>query len=97
MKATVALLESCSASSAGKNADVEAALKGDHVRLVFAKPIEVRVGGDKIEVSELVLTQPLATGVFWLRSKNKVLRHTKYEFAKQAPFAAWRKEAKSAD
>ena len=75
----------------GTIADLAAARKGDHVRFVFAKPLEV--AGGKLEVSEIVLTHPLSTGVFWLRSGNKVLRHTKFEFEKQAPFEAWRKTA----
>src|SRR4051812_10260146 len=67
VRATTALLESCHDRSEGTAADLKKAQEGDHVRLVFAKPIAVVVGGEKLEATELVFTQPLNTGVFWLR------------------------------
>jgi hypothetical protein len=99
VKATVALLESCTSSAQDSNlytvADVQKALRGDHVRLEFARPITVRVGGGRFEVSELVFTQPLNTGVFWLRSGDKVVRCSKYRVEKEKPFLAWRNEARA--
>jgi hypothetical protein len=101
VKATIGLLESCHAISDGTiaytAADLKKAQQGDHVRLVFTKPITVTVLGNKIKVLELVFTQPLNTGVFWLRSGDKVVRCTKYEFEKQRRFEAWRNEAQPAD
>ena len=101
VKATVALLESCHSASDGTiaytAADLKKAQQGDHVRLVFAKPITVTVLGAKIKVSELVFTQPLNTGVFWLRSGDRVMRCSKYEFEKQRRFEAWRNMAQPAD
>src|SRR5947209_2227204 len=64
-KATVALLESCHSLGEGTAADLMNAQAGDHVRLVFARPVAVTVLGKKMQVSELLLTQPLNTGVFW--------------------------------
>jgi hypothetical protein len=95
---TLALLESCSTQrEEGTAADFEAALKGDHFRLVFAEPREVEVGNGKVRVSEIVLTLPLSTGVFWLRSENKVLRASKFRPEKVAPFRAWLGKARSAE
>ena len=64
---------------------------------VFGKPIAVTVLGNKFEVSELVFTQPLNTGVFWLRAGDKVVRCTKYEVEKEKDFVAWRNEARGAE
>ena len=97
VKATIALLESCHDRSEGTAADLKKSQEGDHVRLVFAKPIAVVVGGEKLEVAELVFTQPLNTGVFWLRVGDKVVRCTKYRFEKEKDFMAWRNEAKVAE
>ncbi|HEY1192489.1 MAG TPA: hypothetical protein VGE74_33000 [Gemmata sp.] len=96
VKATIALLESCHDSGTGTAADLKKAQAADHVRLVFAKPIAVTILGDKLEVSELVLTQPLNTGVFWLRCGDKVIRCTKYQVAKEKDFIGWRNEARAA-
>ena len=87
VKATVAVLESCSSSDAEgyTAADLKKALLGDHVRLVFAKPVTVMVLHDKLEVSEVVY----AAGVFWLRCGDKVVRTSKYRFEKWKPFEAW--------
>jgi hypothetical protein len=101
VKATVGLLESCHSASDGTiaytAADLKKAQQGDHVRLVFAKPITVTVLEAKVPVSELVFTQPLNTGVFWLRSWDTVMRCSKFEFKKQRPFEEWRNTAQSAD
>lgn len=97
VKATVALLESCCSISDGTinytAADVKKALEGDYVRLAFTKPITVTILSDKYEVSELVFTQPLSTGVFWLRCGTRFVRATKYEPRKERRFVAWRNEA----
>jgi hypothetical protein len=101
VKATIALLESCHSISDGTIAytvaDVKNARQGDHVRLVFAKPVTVTVLRNKLKVSELVFTQPLNTGVFWLRCGNQVVRCTKYEYQKEKRFVAWRRQARAAD
>jgi hypothetical protein len=96
VKATIALLESCHYKGTGTAVDLIKAQEGDHVQLVFAKPIAVRVLDEKLEVSELVFTQPLNTGVFWLRSRDKVICCSKYEFEKEKAFVAWRNESKVA-
>jgi predicted metalloprotease with PDZ domain len=99
VKATISLLESCH-SVDGETytvADMKKAQHGDYVRFVFAKPITVTVLDKKIHVSELVFTQPLNTGVFWLRSGNKVVRCAKYESQKERRFEAWRRQAQPAD
>jgi hypothetical protein len=93
-RATVALLESCHSMSEGTAADLKKAQEGDHVRLVFAMPVAVTVLGRRMAVSELVLTQPLNTGVFWLRVGNKVVRCTKYEVQKEQDFVTWRRQAR---
>ena len=99
VKATLTMLESCHSldDETPTEADLKKARQGDHVRLVFARPVTVTVLGEKITVTELVLTQPLNTGVFWLRSVNKVVRCSKYEFKKTRAFEAWRGEARLAD
>jgi hypothetical protein len=97
VKATIGLLESCHDESLYDAEELKKAEKGDHVRLVFAKPITVTVLNDNVEFSELVLSLPLNTGVFWLRSGDKVRRYSKYEFQKEKPFVAWLSEAEPAD
>ena len=66
-KATVALLESCHSLDDGSNCytieDLEKARKGDHVRLVFAKPISVRVVNEEVEVSEHDILRGAALGL----------------------------------
>src|SRR5258708_4247287 len=90
VKATITLLESCHSINDGTipytDADLKNAQQGDHVRLVFAKPFKVFDG--KVEVSELVFTQPMNTAVFWLRSGEKVGRYTKFEYQKGRAFEA---------
>ena len=59
LKATIGAIESCHSTDwAGKKppglADLDAARKGDHVRLVLCKPITVTVTNDAVEVSEIV-------------------------------------------
>lgn len=94
VKATTALLESGHDRSDGTLADLKKAQEGDHIRLLFAKPVTVTVGREKLEMTELVLTQPLHTGVFWLRVGDKIVRCTKYKFEKEQDFVTWRNEAK---
>jgi hypothetical protein len=53
--------------------------------------------GEKLCVSELVLTQPLNTGVFWLRAGDRVVRCTEDEPAKERDFVAWRNQARVAE
>lgn len=97
VKATVALLESCCSRSEGTAAELKNAQTGDHVRLVFTKPVSVTVLGERLDVSELVFTQPLNTGVFWLRTGDKVARCSKYGYEKQKDFVAWRDQARAAE
>ena len=99
VNATIALLESCSSLDADTltTADLKKAQQGDHIRLVFAKPVGFTVLGKKFEVSELVFTQPSNTGVFWLQAGDKVVRCTKFEFQKERLFNAWREQAQAAD
>lgn len=97
VKATVVLLESCCSESVYNAAEFKKAEQGDHVRLMFAKPIAVTVMNEKVEVSELVVRLPLNTGVFWLRSGNKVRRYSKYEFRKAKAFVAWLRKTQPAD
>lgn len=99
VQAAVGLLESCHDAAMDPKlitvADLEKAREGDHIRLVFPKPIKVIVIGKPFEMSELVLTQPLNTGVFWIRVQgDRVVRCTKYEFQKEEPFREWRGQAK---
>jgi hypothetical protein len=94
VKATTALLESCCSKSDGSDAELKKAREGNHVRLVFLRPIKVTVLDEKLDVSELVFTQPLNTGVFWLRAANGVVRCSKYRFEKEKDFVNWRNEAR---
>lgn len=59
--------------------------------------LAVTVLGKKYEVSELVFTRPLNTGVIWFRSGNNVVRCAKYEHDRTKPFAAWRDSARAGD
>jgi hypothetical protein len=97
VKATVGLLKSCHDKSLYQADEFKKALQGDHVRLVFAKPITARLVNEKIEFSELVFRLPTNTGVFWVRSGEKWRRYSKYEFQKEEPFRAWLREAQPAD
>jgi hypothetical protein len=97
VRATVGLLESCHSESLYQADELKQAKQGDHIRLVFAKPITVRVNNEEIEFSELVFRLPTNTGVFWLRSGDKWRRYSKYEPQKEKPFLAWLREAQPAD
>lgn len=97
VKATVGLLESCHSESLYQADELKRALQGDHIRLVFAKPITVRVNNEQIGFSELVFRLPMNTGVFWVRTGDRWRRYSKYEFKKEKPFAAWLREAQPAD
>ena len=98
-KATIELLESCHDldDETPALADLKKARQGDHVRLVFAKPIAVTVLGKTFEVSELIFTQPLNTGVFWLRGGRRLVRCTKFEPQKEPSFITWLEQAKIKD
>lgn len=96
VRAAVGLLESCSDESLYDADEHKKAMQGDHIRLVFAKPITVTVMRAKIEVSELVFRRPLNTGVFWVRTGDKWQRFAKYQFEKEKPFAEWLQQAKLA-
>jgi hypothetical protein len=89
VKAFVGVLESCSDMSDGTVQytadDLKKARKGDHVSLVFAKPLAVTVLGKRLEVSEAVF----ANGVFWLLCGKEVVRCTKYEYDKMERFQEW--------
>jgi hypothetical protein len=101
VKATTALLESCHDCSDNSvrytAADLKKAQEGDYIHLLFAKPITVKVCDHEIKVTELVLTQPLNTGVFWLRSGSTFWRCSKYQVEKEKPFLAWRGQAQLED
>src|SRR5262249_44881289 len=97
VKATVGLLESCHSESLYQADEFKNALQGDHIRLVFAKPITAEVTNEQIEFSELVFRLPMNTGVFWVRTGDNWRRYSKYEFEKEKPFAAWLGEAQPAD
>ena len=88
VKATVGLLESCHSESLYQAEELKKALQGDHIRLVFARPVAARVDNEQIEFSELVFRLPMNTGVFWVRTGDKWRRYSKYEFEKEKPFAA---------
>jgi hypothetical protein len=89
VKATVGLLESCCDESLFEAGELKKALQGNHVRLVFPKPITAEVMNKKIEFSELVFRRPLNTGVFWVKTGDTWRRYSKYEFLREEPFAAW--------
>jgi hypothetical protein len=97
VKATVGLLESCHSESLYQADELKKALKGDHIRLVLAKPVTANVVDKKIEISELVFRLPMNTGVFWVRSGDTWRRYSKYEFQKEEPFKAWLREARTAE
>jgi hypothetical protein len=87
VNATLGVLQSCSSSSASSEpaADLKKARQGDHVRMVFCKPVRVRVLDESYDVSEVVY----ADGVFWLRHGDKVQRCTKYHFQEWKAFEEW--------
>jgi hypothetical protein len=99
VKATIALLESCHDldDATPVLADLKKAREGDHVRLVFARPVGITVLGKSFKVSELIFTQPSNTGVFWLRGGGKLTRCTKFEPQKSASFIAWLEQARAED
>jgi hypothetical protein len=96
VKATVGLLESCHSESVFQADELQRALKGDHVRLVFPKAISAEVVNKKIEFSELVVRLPLNTGIFWIRAGDDWRRFSKYEFQKEKLFMAWLRESEPA-
>jgi hypothetical protein len=97
VKATVGLLESCHSETLYQGDELKKAEQGDHIRLVFPRPITVRILNEKVEVSELVFRRPLNTGVFWVRTPGKWRRYSKYEGPKEGPFVAWLRQARPAD
>jgi hypothetical protein len=97
VKATLGLLESCTSESLYEADELKKAEQADHIRLVFAKPITATVMEEKVAFSELVFRLPLNTGVFWLRSGDKVRRYSKYAPQKERPFVVWLREAQAAD
>jgi hypothetical protein len=98
-KATITLLESCHAldDMTPSLADLKKSREGDHVRLVFAKPVRVTILEKTFDVSELVFTQPSNTGVFWLRAGRRLVRCAKFEPRKEASFDAWLGQAQTLD
>ena len=96
VKATIALLESCHDESLYKADELEKALQGDHIRMVFPQPINTVVMNEKIACSELVFRLPLNSGVFWVKAEDKWRRYSKYEIQNEQPFVSWLKEAQSA-
>ncbi len=97
VKATIGLLESCHDESLYQADEFKKAEQGDHVRLVFARPITAKVMNEKIAFSELVFRLPMNTGVFWVRTGDTWRRYAKYEFPKEAPFTAWLRQTRPAD
>jgi hypothetical protein len=97
VKAAIGLLESCHGPGLYQADEFKKALQGDHVRLVFAKPITARVMRKKVELSELVFRLPMNTGGFWVRTGEKWRWYSKYEFQKRGPFEAWLRDAQQAD
>ena len=97
VKAAAGLLASCHDKSRFDADELKRARQGDHVRLVFPRPIAVEVMGARVEVSELLVRQPLNTGVIGVRAGGEWQRYAKYEFPKEAAFAAWLRQARPAD
>jgi hypothetical protein len=97
VKASVGLLESCHDESLFQADELTKAMQGDHVRVVFPRPITAQVLNEKVEFSELVFRLPLNTGVFWVRTGDRWRRYSKYEFQKEKPFVAWLGEARPAE
>jgi hypothetical protein len=97
VKATIGLLESCHSESLYEADERTKAEHGDHLRLVFARPVPVTVMEETFDVSELVFRRPLNTGVFWVRSGDTWRRYSKYEPAKEEPFETWLRQAQPAD
>jgi hypothetical protein len=99
VEALTALVESCRVKGEGTDADRKKAREGDHVRVVFARPVTVAVLGEKLKVSELVFTQPPDAGVFWLLVGDKVIHCAECEHGKESGgrFLSWRDEAAAAD
>jgi hypothetical protein len=97
VKAVVGALESCHDVSDGTVKytadDLKKARKGDHVSLVFAKPLAVTVLGKRLDVSEAVF----ADGVFWLLCGREVVRCTKYEYDKMERFREWYRQPLKVD
>ena len=97
VKAVVGAVESCHSKNDDTLPytvnDLRKAQAGDHVRMVFSKPVTVTVLGEKLEVSELVF----AAGVFWVRDGEKVRRCTKYEHEKMKAFEEWYRQPLSAN
>src|SRR4051812_22639756 len=95
--AVIGLLESCHDESQYDAAELTAAQRGDHVRLMFARPMTATVLDKRVDASELILRLPLNTGVFWLRSGDAVRRFSKYDFPKERAVTDWLREARPAE
>jgi hypothetical protein len=98
VKVTISVLESCHSLDDGtrnggnlaySTANLKKAQEGDHLRFEFPKPVKVKILDKTYEVSEVVF----ADGAFWLRCGDKVVRSTKYEFAKSKAFVEWFRQA----
>jgi phage-related tail fiber protein len=103
VKATVGLLESCHHESLNQANEFQKARRGEHIRLVFAKPITAWVNNEQIEFAELMYGLPMKTGGFWVRTVRTTdnlgqwRRYGKCEFEKAKLFRAWLREARPAD
>lgn len=97
VKAACRLLESCRDESLDQADERLRATQGDHLRFVLANPVTVTVMGEKLEVSELLIRQPLNTGVLWVQSEGKWRRFAKFEFQRVGPFESWLEQAPRAD
>src|ERR1700722_11909824 len=64
VKATIDLVKTCCENSTSSPEALRKAEQGDHIRLVFAKPLTVEVMNETVEVSELILKLPMGDHVF---------------------------------
>jgi hypothetical protein len=90
-------LESCHVISDGTVThsadDMKRAQIQNHVHFLFPTPLRVKVLGKNLAVSEAVV----ASGVFWLRCGNEVVRCTKYTHDKMQPLHDWYRQTLPAD
>lgn len=93
VKAAVVLLESCRDESRIQPNELTEPPRGDHVRLVFAKPITAKIMKEEVEITELMFRLPTCAGVCWARSGDKWRQFDEYEIQKLDPFVAWLRAA----
>jgi hypothetical protein len=91
VSASVAMLETCCDGSpkpdAAHQKELDEALKGDHIRVVFAQPQTTTLMRQRVEYTQLVFG---GKGVFWLTTPGgEVLRYTKYDYEKSKVVSDW--------